>query len=67
MIATARLNLIGAETGELEALITNYKDVFAMKSSEYRHTNRVYHHISDQFDNPNEVPCSEAGRSGQNA
>lgn len=42
MIATARSDIHNAETGELEELITKYKDVFVMKSSDYRLTDKVY-------------------------
>jgi hypothetical protein len=45
-----------------------------MKSIEYRQTNRVYHHITYQWQRsmtnsvtPNGVASIEAGRSGKNA
>jgi hypothetical protein len=67
-------HLCDAETGKLEDLITNYKNVFAMKSIEYRQTNRVYHHITYQWQRsmtnsvtPNGAPSKEEGRSGKNA
>jgi hypothetical protein len=45
MITAARPNLGNAESQELEELLTEYGDIFAMKGDDYRWTNRVYHHI----------------------
>jgi hypothetical protein len=45
-IATARSDTCDTETEELEKLITEYKDVFVTKSSDYRQTDRMYHCIN---------------------
>jgi hypothetical protein len=45
VIAAARPNLSDAESRELEDLLTKYRHIFAMKSDDYRQTNRVYHCI----------------------
>jgi hypothetical protein len=44
VIAAARSNLSDAERGELKEL-TKYGDNFAMKSSDYKWTAKVHHHI----------------------
>jgi hypothetical protein len=45
MIVAARPNLGVEEIRELEDLVTEHEDVFATQSSDYRRTDRVYHHI----------------------
>jgi hypothetical protein len=46
VFAAARPAPSDNETRELEELITEYRDIFATKSSDYRRTDRVYHHIN---------------------
>jgi hypothetical protein len=46
VIAAARPTLSDAESQELEELLTEYGDIFAMKSDDYERTKRVYHHIN---------------------
>jgi hypothetical protein len=54
-------------------LFTKYKDVFVTKSSKYRQTNRVYHHINNAEAQPilqslrRLLLTGKAGRSGQDA
>jgi hypothetical protein len=45
VIAAARPNLSNAESQELEELVTEYRDIFVMKSDDYRRTDKVYHCI----------------------
>jgi hypothetical protein len=40
-----RPNLNDAEFRELEELLNEYGDMFAMKSDDYRRTARIYHRI----------------------
>jgi hypothetical protein len=46
MIEAARPNLGAEEIRELEDLVTEYEDVFAMQSGDYGRTNRVYHRMN---------------------
>jgi hypothetical protein len=43
MIAAARPNLSAAESRELEELLTEYGDIFAVRSDDCGRTDRVYH------------------------
>jgi hypothetical protein len=45
MIVAARPNLSDAEVRELEELLTEYGDIFAMKSDDYGWIDRVYRRI----------------------
>jgi hypothetical protein len=42
-MAAARPNLSDAESREMEELLTEYGDSFALKSFDYGRTDRVYH------------------------
>jgi hypothetical protein len=44
-IAAARPNLNDTEFQDLEKLLTEYRDIFAMKNDNYGRTDRMYHHI----------------------
>jgi hypothetical protein len=48
--------LSNGEIQESGKLVTKYKDVFAMKSSDYRQTNRVYRHIDAEEARPVQQP-----------
>jgi hypothetical protein len=43
IIATARPHLSNREFQELEELLVEYEDIFAVDSEDYRWTNKVYH------------------------
>jgi hypothetical protein len=58
------------KTQELEGLITKYKDVFVKTNSDYEQTKGTTVWMLEkpyQFDNPEEVPSGERGRSGQDS
>jgi hypothetical protein len=46
MIAAAKHNLSDSESRELEELLTEYGDVFAMDRDDYGRTDRVHHSIN---------------------
>jgi hypothetical protein len=51
VIAATRSNLSDAEPRELEELLTEYRDIFAIKSDDYGRTDRLYHCIdTGEFD-----------------
>jgi hypothetical protein len=56
MLAAAKPNLSNAESQELEELLTEYSDIFAMDSDDYRLTDRVYHHIDMGEARPRQPP-----------
>jgi hypothetical protein len=56
VIVVTRPNLHNGELQESEELITKYEDVFAMKSSDYRQTNRAYHRIDAEEARPIQQP-----------
>jgi hypothetical protein len=47
VIAAARLDLSEAESQELEELLTEYWDIFEMKSGDCGRNNSVYHQIDN--------------------
>jgi hypothetical protein len=67
VIAAARPNLSDAEYQKLEQLLTEYGDIFAKKTSDYKWTERVYHCIFGRgptgSPNPEVDPPRETGRS----
>jgi hypothetical protein len=71
MIAAARLNLSDTESRELQELLTEYGDIFAVKSNNYRHTDRMYH-LSRYWGGPTDPPNlwrlrSKTGGCGRDA
>jgi cytochrome c peroxidase len=46
VIAVTKPNLSDAESWDLEDILTEYGDIFAVDSDDYRRTNRVYHHVN---------------------
>jgi hypothetical protein len=60
VIAAARRNLSDAESRKLEELLTEYGDIFAMKSDYYGRADQVYHRIDTGQARPTRQPPEEA-------
>jgi hypothetical protein len=45
VITDIKPNLSDAESQELDEHLTEYGDIFALDSNDYRQTDKVYHHI----------------------
>jgi hypothetical protein len=71
VIAAARPILSDAESRQVEKLITEYEDIFAMKNDDYGWTDNEYHRrhrrVLTDSPNPKEAPPNKTGRNRRDA